>query len=51
VSLEYITKTLAAQMLGLSERRVLELKIRQQETYNAETKRRQTVLAKADVEK
>ncbi len=52
---QFITKEIAAEMLNLSPRRVLELaksgKIRQEESYNPETKRRQTVLSTEDVQK
>jgi hypothetical protein len=52
---EYITKEIAAEMLGLSPRRALELadegKIGKQESDNPQTKRRQTVLSAKDVKR
>jgi hypothetical protein len=52
---EFMTKEIAADLLHLSPRRVLELasegKIRTSETYNPETKRRQTVLSAEDVKR
>jgi hypothetical protein len=52
---QYVTKEIAAELLNLSPRRVLELadegKIRRHETYNPATKRRQTVLSAEDVKR
>lgn len=53
---EYITKEIAAEMLGISPRRVLELatsekKLRWKESYNPDSHRRQTVLSLEDVKR
>jgi len=52
---QFVTKEIAAKTLNLSPRRVLELanegQIKRHETYNPQTKRRQTVLLAADVQK
>ena len=52
---DYLTKEIAADLLGLSPRRVLELadegKIGKHESYNPQTKRRQTVLLGKDVKR
>jgi len=52
---EYITKDIAAKLLGVMPRRALELadegKIRKLESYNPETRRRQTVLLTRDVKR
>lgn len=53
VSTSYITKEIAARILGVSPRRALELcsegKIRSKEGHNPQTKRRQTLLVEEDV--